>query len=207
MYDVNLYYNTCMLHCFIVQLICVQVQSIHDMIIIENCPIIPHGGSGGIRTHAIEMTGASWCGLSPAQLLMERCIRSNIPLPKEEMIPKWKYLQDFRVENQKIKDKQKRDYDRSHRVHELPPLPGNCDVWITSSGQPISGTITSSSDLPRSYYVQTPTGEVRRNQHHLNRVPDSMNQDQPQSSETRRIMTRSRTGTPIIPPDRLLYNL
>ena len=36
----NLYYNTCMLHCFIVQLICVQVQSIHDMIIIENCPII-----------------------------------------------------------------------------------------------------------------------------------------------------------------------
>ena len=51
-----------------------------------------------------------WCGLSPAQLLMGRCIRSNIPLPKEEMIPKWKYLQDFRVENQKIKDKQKRDY-------------------------------------------------------------------------------------------------
>ena len=36
----NLYYNTCMLHCFIVQLICVQGQSIHDMIIIENCPII-----------------------------------------------------------------------------------------------------------------------------------------------------------------------
>ena len=148
-----------------------------------------------------------WCGLSPAQLLMGRCIRSNIPLPKEEMIPKWKYLQDFRVENQKINNKQERDYDRSHRVHELPPLPDNCDVWITSSGQPISGTITSSSDLPRSYYVQTPTGEVRRNQHHLNRVPDSMNQDQPQSSETRRIMTRSSTGTPIIPPDRLLYNL
>ena len=54
----NLYYNTCMLHCFIVQLICVQVQSIHDMIIIENCPIIPlpiyirgdwMGGRGGMR--------------------------------------------------------------------------------------------------------------------------------------------------------------
>ena len=46
-----------------------------------------------------------WCGLSPAQLLMGRQIRSNISQVTEVLIPQWAYLSDFRQKDEKEKQK------------------------------------------------------------------------------------------------------
>ena len=56
------------------------------------------------------------------------------------------------------------------------------------------------------YYVSTQSGTVRRNQRHLllrtNVGPPSMNVS-PTSSSNHQPVTRSQTGVPIHPPDRL----
>ena len=81
--------------------------------------------------------------------------------------------------------------------------------------------------VPRSYTVETEKGTIRRNRYHLKAVPpvpdpeggtlpsstevekmvagDQRNQNYQQTETTsppHRIMTRSRTGTAIRPPDR-----
>ena len=86
------------------------------------------------------------------------------------------------------------------------PLPW-CDlshgqrVWITLDVTPVKGTITSSLIAPRSYFVETDTGSVRRNRFHLNPSPDRQVPATP-GAEPHKIMTRSQTGTVITPPAR-----
>ena len=147
-------------------------------------------------------TPLPWCNLSPAQLLMGRCPRSNIPSPKESLIPKWEYLKEFERVEKKFKRQQKHDFDRHHRVQSLPDIQDDSSVWITSGNHPTPGVVQFSlADAPRSYLVQTDTGTVRRNRQHLS--PNNGANSTPDSSATRSpIMTRSRTGTAINPPDR-----
>jgi len=154
-----------------------------------------------------------WCKLSPAELLMGRriyiyiyiYIRSNIPLLRDQLTPNWKYLARFREHNKAVKHHQKQSYDKSHGVHPLNPIPNNSDVWITSGDEPVRGTIGSTADTPHSYIFETPSGQVRRNRQHLNVVPRNQGQtDQPEPTQIQDpIMTRSRTGTAIVPPNRL----
>ena len=119
------------------------------------------------------------------------------------------HLEKFRELNEQFKQKQKSDYDRRHCTHSLPPIPKNTDVWVTSGSTPSSGRVTGHADTPRSYLVETPQGEMRRNRLHLNVVPNG-NPSTNSSSNTssgnyRRPVTRSVTGTAIRPPDRLTY--
>ena len=146
-----------------------------------------------------------WCGLSPAQLLMGRQLRANMPLDKDKLSPEWKYLEQFRRQNEEFKERQKRDFDRRHRVQPLPLLPDNSEVWVTTGDQPVLGRVVSSAAAPRSYIVDTPSGHIRRNRSHLNPIPQPEdNTGQPDMNPLpRQIMTRSRTRTAIRPPDRL----
>ena len=93
---------------------------------------------------------------------------------------------------------------------EQEDLPDDAEVWVTSETQPIQGRIITRTDNPRSYVVETPSGELQRNSTHLNVVPEQQTptpSEQPQierpPTPPRRIMTRSQTGTAISPPDRL----
>ena len=152
-----------------------------------------------------------WCNLSPAQLLMGRCLRNNLPILEEQLIPKWTYLETFQRQNDKFKNEQKQNYDRHHRVQPLPLLPDNTDVWITTEGQKTQGQVVSQADAPRSYLVDTPTGQIRRNRRHLNKVPDSSSVSTNSESISNTpspnvIMTRSRTGTTIRPPQTLIID-
>ena len=70
-------------------------------------------------------TPLPWYGLSPAELLMGRRIRTDIPQVKDNLIPKWEYIQDFKDLDEKYKQSQKDNYDRHHRVRTLPLLPEN----------------------------------------------------------------------------------
>ena len=151
-------------------------------------------------------TPLPWCGKSPAKLLMGRKLRSNIPQITDSLVPQWSYLQEFRAQNKEFKKCQKTDYDRCHRIQDLPAIPDNTDVWVTTGGSPTPGRIITTTDTPRSYIVQTPSGEIRRNRSHLNIDHRRMSNTDIQSNtaqERSLIRTRTRTGTTIAPPDRL----
>ena len=156
-------------------------------------------------------TPLTWCSFSPAELLLGRRIRTPVPQTNQQLIPQWPRLSEFRRLNKLYKRKQKRFFDHGHRVRELPALPNDTEVWIDTDTGPISGTIISTADTPRSYVVQTPTAEVRRNRSQLRIRPeptdteeqDSLSQPTPQEASPNVIMTRSRTGTTVYPPERL----
>ena len=146
-----------------------------------------------------------WCKLSPAELLMGRRLQSNIPLVKDQLVPEWKVLDEFRRCNQDFKDKQEQNYDRRYRTQPHPTIPDDSDVWITTDSRPVPGRVLSSANTPRSYLIETPTGQVRRNRQHLNPVPNNSPVTEESNAITppNIIQTRSRTGTTILPPNRL----
>ena len=76
-------------------------------------------------------TPLPWCNLSPAQLLMGKCICSNIPTSTASFQPEWPDLQLFRTQDSSYKERLKKQYDR-HRARELPLLDEDTPVFITS---------------------------------------------------------------------------
>ena len=156
-------------------------------------------------------TPLPWCKLSPAELLMGRRLRTCLPLVKEQLLPKWPYLGRFRELNLRYKEKQKREFDKRHRTKDMAVIPDNTKVWISSDGEQTKGTVASSANSPRSYLVDTQSGTIRRNRHHLKVDPSPVDNNtsseaEPCTDQPSRIVTRSQTGTPIQPPQRL-YSL
>ena len=152
-------------------------------------------------------TPLPWCGISPAELLMGRKLRTNVPESEMNFMPQWPDLQKFRNNDEQYKKKQKRHYDRRHKAHDLPEFSDDTPVFIRNGGSSnvVPGRIVNVAG-PRSYNVETPTGLSRRNRSHLNYRPvDDVPQSvEPQSSVVRSpVMTRTRTGTVMRPPDKL----
>ena len=160
-------------------------------------------------------TPLPWCGLSPSELCMGRHIRSAVPQTKQLLTPTWSYLPQFRKDNSLFKKKQKDSYDRRHAVKEQPTIPNDSEVVVTTDSCPVQGRVVTPAESPRSYIVETPSGDLRRNRSQLNVMPDSpelpvTESDQPVCDNQtepppvpRRIVTRSQTGTTITPPERL----
>ena len=147
-----------------------------------------------------------WCQLSPAELLMGRKLRTDVPSTTAFHTPHWRFLKEFREKDKERKEKQKAEFDRRHRIRTLPDIPDNSDVWVTTRGNPVPGQTVCHSTTPRLYVANTPSGTIRRNRSQINLAP-SGNTPQPQPpnhADTRDpIMTRTRTGTAILPPERL----
>ena len=150
-------------------------------------------------------TPLPWCGISPAELLMGRQIRSDLTQTTDTLTPHWPYLSGFRARNQEFKEKQKQDYDRRHRARELPDLPDDTEVFVTTDRQPTTGRIVQAANAPRSYIVDTPSGSIRCNRSQLNPMPAASTANATSTTTRTRspIRTRSRTGTHIAPPKRL----
>ena len=108
---------------------------------------------------------------------MGRRVRTTVPQTEEQLTPKWHYLPDFKQRNKWFKKRQKRGYDQRHRVTAQPEINGGTEVWITSGGNPVRGRVTEAAGVPRSYLVETPSGVVQRNRHHLNIVPPQSERD------------------------------
>ena len=88
-------------------------------------------------------TPLPFCSLSPAELLMGRRLRSNIPIRAEDLVPDWSFLPTFRSLNEKIKQRRSRDFVRHHGVREQSVIPEDTPVWITSGENPVPGQIVS----------------------------------------------------------------
>lgn len=140
-----------------------------------------------------------WCNFSPAELLMGRQLKTDVPQTKDHYIPQWSHLTNLKDAHQKYKDAQSKHYNRRHRVRTLPTLPADTAVWVQNGSSQEPGNIVRSASTPRSYIVSGPRREVRRNRIHLRKRGRS---DQSQSN---RVMTRLRTGTELRPPDYLRF--
>ena len=167
-----------------------------------------------IAVLSYRATPHPWCGYSPAELCMGRRIRTAVPQSNMMLIPQWSYLKEFKVKNAEFKKKQKEQFDSRHGAKELPEIPDDSAVWITSEDKPIPGRIVTADETPRSYVVETESGELRRNRSQIVVVPESEPDPAPETeaepeqqsaltTPPRRIMTRTRTGTSILPPERL----
>ena len=108
-------------------------------------------------------------GLSPAELLMGRKIRTRIPTLPSMLMPTWPYLEQFRDKDSKLKTRQKRDFDNRHLARDLPELPVGNPVWIVD--QKVEGKVIDKAGTPRSYMVESPNGKLRRNRCHLKALP------------------------------------
>lgn len=114
-------------------------------------------------------------GLSPAELLMGRKIRTRIPTSPSNLKPSWPYLEQFREKDASLKERQRRDFDRCHSAKVLPDLLPGERVWLPD--KKVEGTVVDIAGPPRSCTVETPKGQLRRNRRHLNRLPEMPNAD------------------------------
>ena len=97
----------------------------------------------------------------------------------------------------KYKESQKRHFDQHHRVRSLPWLSKDQPVWVETRGQQVPGRILHAANTPRSYVIETPSGQLRRNRSHL-RVRSELDIAPDEStSMPSRPLTRSQTGTTI----------
>ena len=167
-------------------------------------------------------TPLPWCGRSPTELLDGRRLRTKIPQTRDSLIPNWDYLPQFRNADKQFKDKQKGNYDKRHRASAQSELPRDTEVVLNSEDHPTEGRVVRPAETPRSYVVQTPSGELRRNRSQLTVLPDqpqsSSEPDTGQENTTTtttpptpptppRMSTRSRTGISVEPPDRYSHHV
>ena len=150
---------------------------------------------------------------------MGRKLRTNLPILPDQLKPKWPYLKEFQMQDDRVKKNSKMNFDRQHKGQSLPQIPDDASVWITNEGhQPAPGRVIEQAATPRSYIVATEDeGQVRRNRQHLNTIPENpvtlpgqeeVTQQRQETEKAERepvqvqqrqpIMTRSRTGAGII---------
>ncbi len=160
---------------------------------------------------------------------MGRRIRTLVPQTDNFLIPTWPYWRSFvrkTRQGNKICETISTSVTKSNLVLRF---------WrkhpygFPAERRLVSGTVVTQANCPRSYVVDTPSGRIERNRHHLRVQPEQdtpaqetetslhnspvswgINRDNrestveeeiPQSSTTsRRIQTRSQTGTNIQPP-------
>ncbi|KAK8772589.1 hypothetical protein V5799_024166 [Amblyomma americanum] len=77
--------------------------------------------------------------------------------------------------DEEYRNRQKRYFDKRHAARSLPRLSAGNRVWLKDKGAP--GTILRPSQTPRSYWVGTDKGAVRRNRRHLLLLPETGDDD------------------------------
>ena len=190
--------------------------------------LLSAGDDPALSLLSYRTTAMPWCGYSPAELLMGRMLRTQVPQLPKQFIPNWPHIESLKELHGRYKYKQKDNYDTRHRAHGRPDLRDGSEVWVAGGGDggPVPGQVMRSADTPRSYFVSTPTGQVRRSSRHLVTNPDREGKPDAEHQPSQEveqdvipelhvpvqapvrdpIMTRSKTGTKISCPVRYQEN-
>ena len=126
-------------------------------------------------------TPHSSTGVSPAEALMGRPLKTLLPILPEKLQPQLWRDEEIREADRQAKQTQKTNYDRRHGVVPLTPLRNGDPVLIrtdTDRSWGTEGTVVAADPQNRSYLVNTPAGVLRRNRRHLQGLP------RPTSSQT-----------------------
>ena len=111
---------------------------------------------------------------SPAQLLLGRRLRSQLPILAEKLLPKHP---NSEIVHKKLLDRKnvmkKMHYRHSRQLTYKPLEPGD-QVRVQNDKIWTPGEVVAATEQPRSYQILTPTGKVlRRNRSHIKKIPDS----------------------------------
>ena len=112
-------------------------------------------------------------GVTPAQALMSRRLRSSIPISRQRLKPETinhNQFQHSRIEQQQ---NQKKYFDKNSE--SLPPLKkGDTARFKKDPTSPwVPATVYAKHDRPRSYIIETSNGSrYRRNRIHLRQTQD-----------------------------------
>ena len=121
-------------------------------------------------------------GLSPAELLMGRKLRTTVPVIPQQLNPKLPNNSQLRQRENQQREKQRLNYNKRHRaVISRPPIRGD-KVWIPEMEK---WGIVIKQKGTRSYLVRTDDGSVyQRNRKHLNWLPKCADEEVPSSQPT-----------------------
>ncbi|KAJ8911591.1 hypothetical protein NQ315_015337 [Exocentrus adspersus] len=108
-------------------------------------------------------------GFSPGELLMNRKLRSTLPILPSKLEETPDIRSEFKEKEKRIKDKMEENYNRRHHVRDMDPLNDGNSVWIVDIRK--YGKIVKICDKSRSYIVNTEVGQYRRNRWHLIYAP------------------------------------
>ena len=106
---------------------------------------------------------------SPSELLMSRTLRTTIPTTRTQRVPRVPDREEVRTRDQRMKQRQKKNFDSHHGARTLPVLKTGDRVWIPTRQK--EGTVQSGV-APRSLLVSTEDGsELRRNRKDIIELP------------------------------------
>ena len=109
------------------------------------------------------------CGYSPAELLMSCMLQTNVPTFYKQLQPKVPNLSFLQEKEQKIRGRQKYNFDSRHNAQSLIPLNSGNDVWLPKEETTAK---VQSNVRSRSYNVTTSNGNKKwRNRKHLITLP------------------------------------
>ncbi|XP_055843088.1 uncharacterized protein K02A2.6-like [Episyrphus balteatus] len=92
-------------------------------------------------------------GYSPAELLMNRRLRTTLPLASEQLRPKLINYDELQLKEQALKRNQAKNFDQRRGVHKRQEFLPDDIVWVRDLH--VWGRIVNKANLPRSYYVET----------------------------------------------------
>uniref|UniRef100_A0A3P9IGQ4 Gypsy retrotransposon integrase-like protein 1 n=1 Tax=Oryzias latipes TaxID=8090 RepID=A0A3P9IGQ4_ORYLA len=122
------------------------------------------GGDPYLALLEYRNTPLDGVGLSPAQLLLGRRLKSKLPVSKALLQPA--LHENARSDLVRRQDRQKQSFDQ--RTRTLSELQDGENVRIRQGSKWEPDTVINKHNLPRSYIVKTPSGQVyRRNRRHL----------------------------------------
>lgn len=114
-------------------------------------------------------------GLSPAELLMGRKLRTTVPILPQELTPKLTNHRQLCMKESQQKDKQRKNFNKRHRAAISKLLKKGDRVWLSEMGK--KATVVKQKGI-RSYLVRMEDGSIyRRNRKHLNWLPKNVDEE------------------------------
>ena len=151
-------------------------------------------------------------GYSPAELSMFRSLRTKVPVIPSELAVKIPSKDKINMKEENSRIKQTLVFNSRRAARPLPELKQGEEVWISNRQE--TGIVENQVN-PRSYVIATPSGTVRRNRVHLNKLPSSpeVKPEQPQpvtvcaqgpSVSGSQAQATTRSGRVVKAPERLV---
>ena len=140
---------------------------------------------------------------SPAELLMNRMLRTTLPTTRKQRVPQVPDQKSVKTRDEREKLRQKHNFDKHHGTRPLPAVQPGTKVWIPA--KQMEGTVHEEV-APRSLTVTTEEGsELRRNRRDLIQLPTETptqhEQEQPPTNSPQKEEIR-RSTRPSVRPTR-----
>ena len=109
-------------------------------------------------------------GFSPSELLMGRKLKTKLPVLPSTLAPKTPNHSSVKEKEEKIKERQRKNFNKRHATKEAQKLKPNDKVFVRDMKK--TGHIVRPHHNPRSFIVHTDSGDIRRNNRHLTPIPE-----------------------------------